>query len=202
MSAAKRWSSVTLDKARAYQLATELTKLCSHYYPFLLPQLQHVLERLQPLRLSQCGRQLRAWGRDYSFSPEEIYFIRHLVEQYRFGTKVVPLPAESFAEHPILHDGILCTDGEGMFWLEEPDDEKQKPALVIFPTRKQKERPGERISKEAMALAALADHPDWSDEQIAHLAGCSRSSLYRMPRYMMARQMLTGSRSRLSLHME
>lgn len=191
----KRWAPATLDKARAYQLARELTKLCSHYYPFLLPSLNHVLERLQPLRLSQCGRQLRAWGRDYSFLPEEVCSIRHLVDQYHFGTKVVPLPVDAFVDHPILDDGILCTDGEGMFWLDEPDDEKSKPALVLFPATK-RERPGERISKEAMALAALADHPEWSDEQIAELAGCSRSSLYRMPRYQMARQAMYCARDK------
>ena len=117
--------------------------------------------------------------------------ISHLVEQYHLGSKIVPLDIDAFADHPIRLDGILCTDGAGMFWLEEPDDEKNKPALVIFPTRKS-ERSGERISKEAMALVALADHPDWSDERIAEMAGCSRSSLYRMPRYMMARQMLHG----------
>lgn len=201
MSAIKRWSGATLDKARAYQLATELAKLCSHYYPFLLHDLHRILQRLQPLRLSLCGRQLRAWGRDYTFRAEETACISHLVEQYHLGSKIVPLDIDAFADHPIRLDGILRTDGAGMFWLEEPDDEKNKPALVIFPIRKA-ERPRERISKEAMALAALADHPDWPDERIAELAGCSRSSLYRMPRYMMARQMLHGTRRRYPLLME
>lgn len=201
MSLAKRWSGATLDKARAYQLATELARLCSAYYPFLLPSVQQILERLQPLRLSQCGRQLRAWGRDYSFEPHEVFAVKHLVEQYRFGTKVVPLPADSFAHHSMLLDGILHTDGEGMFWLEEPEDEKSKPALVIFPTCK-KSRRSERISKESMALAALADHPDWPDDQIAELAGCSRSSLYRMPRYIMARRALQHGRQRFPLLLE
>jgi len=201
MSAIKRWSGATLDKARAYQLATELAKLCAHYYPFLLNDLHRILQRLQPLRLSLCGRQLRAWGRDYTFRTEETACIAHLVEQYRLGSKIVPLDIDAFADHPIRLDGILRTDGAGMFWLEEPDDEKNKPALVIFPIRKA-ERPRERISKEAMALAALADHPDWPDEQIAELAGCSRSSLYRMPRYVMARQVLHGTRKRYPLLME
>lgn len=201
MSAINRWSSSTLDKARAYQLARELAKLCSHYYPFLLHDLHRVLQRLQPLRLSLCGRQLRAWGRDYSFRAEEAACISHLVEQYQLGSKVVPLDPDAFADHPIRIEGLLRTDGAGMFWLEEPDDEKNKPALVIFPTRKSS-RPRERIGKEAMALAVLADHPDWPDERIAELAGCNRSSLYRMPRYMMARQALQGSRRRFPVLME
>lgn len=192
----KRWSPATLDKARAFQLARELAKLCSLYYPYLLDPINEVLQRLEPLRLSHSGRQLRAWGRDYTFAPKDAGSISQLVEQYRFGTRVVPLPADAFADHPILDDGILRTDGKGMFWLEEPDDEKHKPALVIFPSDR-KERPSERISKEAMALAALADHPDWSDEQIAELAGCARSTLYRMPRYQLARQALYCSRQKL-----
>jgi hypothetical protein len=46
------------------------------------------------------------------------------------------------------------------------------------------------LSKEAMALAALADHPDWTDEQVAQAAGCQRGSLYRMPKYVAAKRVL------------
>ena len=198
MSVRKHWSQAALEKARAYEIAMELTKLCSCYYPYLLPEMQRVMQRLHPLRLSPCGRKLRAWGRDYQFSIREVSAIRHLVEQYLHGTRVVPLPVDAFAGHPILEEGLLRTDQQGMYWLEEPDDEKCKPRLVIFP-----DAPGRRtenlISKEAMALAALADHPDWSDEQIAEFAGCSRSSLYRMPRYRNARAMLQQSRLRFRL---
>lgn len=193
MSAVRRWSGAMLDKARAYQLATELAKLCACHYPFLQNDIQRILERLQPLRLSPCGRHLRAWGRDYLFTDEESHHIRHLVEQYRQGSRMVPLELDAFANHAICRDGILRTDDKGMYWLEEPADEKNKPALVIFPTR-QRVSKHQRLSKEAMALAALADHPDWSDEQIAELAGCSRSSLYRMPRFVMARQALYRAR--------
>src|SRR5882672_7154980 len=101
MAAVKRWTCESLDKARAYQLAAELARLCSHYYPFLLGDLQRILQRLKPLRLSLCGRQLRAWGRNYSFSAEEAYAIGHLVEQFDFGSKIVPLELEAFADHPI-----------------------------------------------------------------------------------------------------
>lgn len=198
MSALKHWTLSSLEKARAYEIATELTKLCSCYYPYLLPEMQRVLERLHPLRLSPCGRQLRAWGRDYFFTPREVFSITHLVEQYRFGTRVVPLPLDAFADHPILIDGILCTDDKGMFWLEEPDDEKAKPPLVVFPNP-EKEKRAYQVSKEAMALAALADHPEWHDEQIADFAGCSRSSLYRMPRYRQAREMVEQRRIRYRL---
>lgn len=46
------------------------------------------------------------------------------------------------------------------------------------------------LSKEAKALAALIDHPEWSDQQIANAAGCKRESLYRMKRFTSAKAKL------------
>jgi len=48
------------------------------------------------------------------------------------------------------------------------------------------------MSKAAKALAALAEHPDWTDEQIADAAGCKRTSLYRMKSFKQARRILRG----------
>jgi hypothetical protein len=45
-----------------------------------------------------------------------------------------------------------------------------------------------KFTKVARALATLAQHPDWSDEQIAEVAGCSRTSLYRMKLFVKARE--------------
>lgn len=47
--------------------------------------------------------------------------------------------------------------------------------------------------KEAMALWLLLRHGDLSDQQIADLAGCSRTSLYRMPFFKNLRQLLRQS---------
>jgi hypothetical protein len=53
------------------------------------------------------------------------------------------------------------------------------------------------LSKEAVALAVLQSHPEWTDTQIATAAGCSRTSLYRWPLYQQAREILaTGKASR------
>jgi hypothetical protein len=46
------------------------------------------------------------------------------------------------------------------------------------------------MSKKAKALAALADHPEWTDEQIAQAAGCHVKSLYRWKDYARARELL------------
>jgi len=53
------------------------------------------------------------------------------------------------------------------------------------------------LSKEAKALAALVDHPDWTDTQIAEAAGCSRASLYRMKKFVAAKRALEGGRDQL-----
>jgi len=52
-------------------------------------------------------------------------------------------------------------------------------------------------SKEAMALALLVQHPDWTDTEIAEAVPCRRQSLYDWQRFRMARQTLkqTGKKS-------
>ena len=52
-------------------------------------------------------------------------------------------------------------------------------------------------SKEALALAVLADHPDWSDTQIAKKAGCNRTTLYTFKKFMAAREILREGKSDL-----
>lgn len=53
------------------------------------------------------------------------------------------------------------------------------------------------MSKKAKALAALADHPGWTDEQIAHAAGCHVKSLYRWNEYTRARELLRQGRDNI-----
>jgi len=50
------------------------------------------------------------------------------------------------------------------------------------------------LSKEAKALAALVDHPDWTDTKIAEAAGCARTELYRMPKYKAAKAAMKSGR--------
>ncbi len=58
---------------------------------------------------------------------------------------------------------------------------------------------GAAVNKEAMALAILAQHPDWSDAEIARNAGCSRTSLYRWPKYVQAREILEQGKHNLPI---
>lgn len=46
----------------------------------------------------------------------------------------------------------------------------------------------ESTSHEARALALLVEHPDWTDKQIAEHIPCHAKSLYRWPRFKVARQ--------------
>jgi hypothetical protein len=64
---------------------------------------------------------------------------------------------------------------------------KSMPAVPVV-------KPAKGISKKGKALAALVDHPDWTDEQIADAAGCHVKSLYRMRDFVTARAALRGGR--------
>ena len=46
-------------------------------------------------------------------------------------------------------------------------------------------------------MAALAYHPEWSDEQIAKAAGCNRASLYRMKKFIAAKGLLKDGKGLL-----
>ncbi len=61
---------------------------------------------------------------------------------------------------------------------------------LAMPAVSANENPAKALSKEAKALAALADHPNWTDGQIAQAAGCDRRSLYRMKKFVAAKGML------------
>jgi hypothetical protein len=52
-------------------------------------------------------------------------------------------------------------------------------------------------SKETLALAALANHPEWTDAKIARAVGCNRASLYRWTKYQQARAILKEDKKRL-----
>jgi len=53
------------------------------------------------------------------------------------------------------------------------------------------------LSKEAMALGALTDHPDWTDKQIAGIAGCPWTELYRVPKYKFAKAAMKAGKSNM-----
>jgi len=52
-----------------------------------------------------------------------------------------------------------------------------------------------KISKEAKVLAVLTDNPELSDTDIAKKAGVNRTSLYKMKKYMKAKEILKSSKA-------
>ena len=50
-------------------------------------------------------------------------------------------------------------------------------------------------AKEAKILWLLTFHPELSDQAIADAAGCSRTSLYRMPRFRRMRELTRAGRA-------
>jgi len=59
---------------------------------------------------------------------------------------------------------------------------------IVGTAEGQKGRPN--MSKEALALALLVEHPEWSNTRIAKEIGVNRRSLYRWPRFRAARDTL------------
>ncbi len=66
---------------------------------------------------------------------------------------------------------------------------------AIAPDRTGNNPKGELMSKRALALATLIQHPDWTDTQIAEAVGCNRTSLYKMPDFVKARKILKQAKS-------
>lgn len=56
---------------------------------------------------------------------------------------------------------------------------------------------GPKLQKEALAVALLVQHPDWTNSKIADAVGCARTSLNRWPRFKLARAALQSGRPNL-----
>jgi len=56
--------------------------------------------------------------------------------------------------------------------------------------------PPDKMSKSARALAVLQDHPDWTNKQIAEVAGVNVKSLSRMDNFRKAREILKTAKSK------
>ena len=75
-------------------------------------------------------------------------------------------------------------------WAESKAEKPQQQVLEAAP-----EAP--TADKETLALATLAQHPEWSDAAIARSVGCHRTSLYRWNKYRQAREILEQGKHRL-----
>ena len=73
--------------------------------------------------------------------------------------------------------------------IDTPADSVEVAGVMPSPTSDP-----DSLGKEQKALAVLVSHPEWSDTKIADLAGCHRTSLYRWPKYVAAREALETGR--------
>ncbi len=184
------WSPAAVDKAVIHELVTQAIRRAASYYPEHLPGLIALCERTRPVRLSESGRFLRAWGRDFFFSAEESILVKKIVAAFNDGLRVTTGPKDALKGHPAMAEGII-QHADGCYRLQEPLEEINRPVFVTFTADSD---PYAGIEKEALALAWLQMHPEWSDEQIAAKIGISRTSIYRFERYKAARALLREGR--------
>lgn len=107
----------------------------------------------------------------------------------------------------LVGSGVRWHDDPAFDWAAGIAELRQIEAAVCRRLADMAEEPAEdppkqsskpdSLSQEEKALAALVAHPEWTDTAIAEHAGCGRTSLYRWPRYVAAREALeTGRQDR------
>jgi len=88
-----------------------------------------------------------------------------------------------------------------------PADGNATPSNPLSRTSKRKQRGRKpandtpnfiKLSAQAKALAILVEHPEWTDTRIAKAVPCSRTTLYRWPRFREARAAMKVGRASMS----
>ncbi len=184
------WSPQALNKALVHELFNKLLTILPRIYPQFTLSVAEMAERTRPVRLSDCGRFLRAWGRSFQFTTKESVLVKKIVAAYEGGIRQVTWSGIDLATHPATAEGII-QHKESCYWLQEPPDEINKPVQVTFTADS---NPYAGIEKEVLALAWLQQCPEWSDEQIALKIGIARTSIYRFEKYQAARALLQQGR--------
>lgn len=96
-----------------------------------------------------------------------------------------------------LHDGRLRLEQQQARALRDIADALARGAQLPPPDAGAGEAPNldddAAADPQSRALGLLAAHPDWSDAAIAKAAGVSRTSIYRWPRYVTAREALRSA---------
>lgn len=184
------WSPNALKKALTHQLLKKLATVVPEVYPDFLPGIATMVNRTRPVRLSKCGRYLRAWGRNYEFTAGEALLVKRIVKAYRDGVRKTTWPGSTLPTHPAVAEGIIQHSSD-CYWLQEPPEEIAKPVQVLFTADSD---PYAGIEKEALALAYLTMYPEWTNEQIADKIDISRTSIYRFEKFKAARAVLKEGR--------
>jgi hypothetical protein len=144
-----RWTAELIEKARAYELARLLIAHLAKQYPYLINcNLQQIIGRLAPVRRAPGNRMIRFYGRDCHFPHDDGARVAgFLMDQFMNGVGPVDQAAIVLScDLPIRRkvsdvlkrtnayaEGLIASNGEGLYAWQLPEDEKQKPPLVIIP---------------------------------------------------------------------
>ncbi len=107
----------------------------------------------------------------------DLLFYRRAMARRHGDTPADELIARIQIEHATALKALLLTQS-----TRQPEGQPEGPGTTSG------------MNKEALALATLVRHPDWSDSKIAATARCQRTSLYRMPNFVKARALLRDTR--------
>lgn len=143
------WDRDTLEKARAYELTKQLSQRLSVHYPWLLNcTVNQVLARLAPVRHTPDGRMIRFFGIDCHFPHhDEAAVALFLLKNFMNATGPIDsstiivqcdLPAHRKVSDVLkrtnaYEQGVLGSNGEGLYGWKVPQDEIHKPPLIIIP---------------------------------------------------------------------
>ena len=143
------WNKEALEKARAYELVKLLSQHLSTRYPWLMNcTVNQVLARLSPVRATPDGRMIRFFGVDCLFPHhDEAAVGLFLLKQFLDATGPVDsstiivqceLPthrkiSDVLKRTNAYQEGLIGSNGEGLYSWQIPEDEKNKPPLIIVP---------------------------------------------------------------------
>jgi len=149
--------------------------------------LKHVLLAVHDTRGAGPGL---IWAAQERVERDIVLPLRHRGDRHESDRTVELTHGE--VPSSVLNDARQC---EVLLQKALPDEPQPQTAVPPASTGSHEELPevidnGGGLSKESLAIAALVDHPDWTDEQIATAAGCNRTSLYRWPKFKEARALL------------
>lgn len=162
----------------------------------LVPVFGHALERELPRvdlarLLDTEGLRFQETGRDL----EE--FCRWVVLRDVLGSKLMAM-IQGDAQAAGHASTLASPSGPQVIPVTDRPKDGAPPPIESADTGATRAKPRSQVlSQEAKALAALADHPDWTDHQIAQAAGCHVKSLYRMKKFVSAKAVLKLRRSDL-----
>ena len=161
-----------------------------------------------PLECSQSGQQVVGWLRGEGHSEDAAHWALHTL----LARGVLTL------EPAIPDDRAGGGGGHAMYpggWdnyrniAVRPADRLPAAGPLGHPSDQAQERiraqaagsplqdpygPKSKLSAEAMALAILTEHPDWTNAQIAAQVPCHPKSMYRFKKFVAARELLEKTR--------